>query len=140
MKPVRIRYVGGCHYVCAGDATAETIYEAVGPHPKLPKQAKIFWRRWDLSPAEFGVIAIVGKRLVGFFRYYLEEKDWWTMCAAGTWVDPDFRDRGIALKLWTRAQQREKCRRVEATVVSEGGRKLVEAFKKQFPKVKVKVQ
>jgi GNAT superfamily N-acetyltransferase len=137
---VRIRHVDGCHYTCAGDGTAETIYEEVNPHRLLPRQAKDFWKTWCLSPSEHGFIALDGHRLVGFFRYYLEEKDWWTLCAAGTWVAPSHRGQGIALKLWSAAQRREQCRRLEATVVSEGGQALVKAFQKKFPKVKVKLK
>lgn len=89
------------------------------------------------------MVAFQDKRVVGFFRYYLESlsKHRLGIAAAGTWVHPDFRGQGLALRLWTAAVKSQKAvYRVTATTVSPGGVALVKAFSAKFPHIKVKDQ
>lgn len=138
MKRPTLYDVDGCHYVCAGDGSARHYYEEVPPALRLPRDARRFWNRWCLQPAENAVIAVVNRRLVGFFRFFFEDGDvCFVMNAAGTWVHPSYRRRGLALRMWNRAQKIHRCREVRVVTVSEGGQALIAAFKKDHPKLTV---
>lgn len=86
------------------------------------------------NPAQFTVLAEDGKRLVGFFRYEFDAKG--ALCAAGTWVSPEERKRGLAAALWRHVLKRVRPRRVWVKTVSVGGRALVSALVREFPRVR----
>jgi len=85
-------------------------------------------------PAHYAVLAEDGRRLVGFFRYEYGPNG--TLRARGTWVDPKERGRGLAGALWRHVLKSAKPRRVWVKTVSEGGRGLVSALVREFPRIK----
>lgn len=83
-------------------------------------------------PAHFTVLCLDGRRLVGFLRYEYDRKG--TLCAAGTWVAPEARGKGIAADLWRHLLRRARPRAVWVRTVSVGGRALVSSLVREFPK------
>jgi len=95
------------------------------PYERFPVSARKLLKH--CGDADGGVLAWDGKRMVGFFRYFRECEG--TVNASGTWVDPAYRRRGIAKKMWNRLIARRPSR-VEVSTYTRGGRALVESIRR----------
>jgi len=137
MKQTYLKVVEACHYVCCGNGDAGNYHTAVTPPRQLSRAAKRFWKKCDLAPAEGAVIATCDGQVVGFFRYYTDWPGAKTLLAAGTWVDPEHRSRGLAKRMWKLAITNFRPKVINAVAVSEGGHSLVLAVKKLFPRIKI---
>lgn len=136
MARIVLRYVTRRHHVCSGRPTPkdEFAYDTVKPHQLLDDDAKTYWRKWRLASAEHALVALDGRRVVGWFRYYLyDDVD---LGACGTWVHPDYRGRGIGARLWKKVLRRYRPATMRAVTLSAGGRALVRMAHQKF-KVKV---
>lgn len=91
-------------------------------------------KEWDVEFSDKAIIAEENNSLVGFFRYDLGDIKPW-LYAAGTYVVPEYRNQNIAFNLWVKAIELEKPNKILAHIASDGGLKLVEKIKKQFPKI-----
>lgn len=134
---MRTLIVGWKHPVCCGNDPKGLQENEVEPHPSMPRQVKVFWKRWGLFCSDKAVIVLDDGELVGFFRFSIDKK---YIYAIGTWVHPDYRGQGMAKKMWTKALKSVRGKKtVTVTTVSEGGGALVVAMKKLFPNKKFNV-
>lgn len=90
-----------------------------------------------LDPCRHAIVAYDEGKIVGWLRYTRHGRH--TFYAAGTWVEPEYRGRELAQRLWRHALRRETPRRVMVTTVSDGGRRLIGALLPQFPRVAFQV-
>lgn len=120
------------HYVLDGVEISDSSY--IGPSPRLPQDAEKWWNQWALDdPADVGCVATHQRQLVGFVRILLGDS--W-LSAAGTWVDPDHRRSGLALKMWKKVLRRyTSFRMLDICVIpsTEEGHILVESLQRKFP-------
>lgn len=81
-----------------------------------------------LSNARATHVAVVRDRghIVGWFRYRFEDG---SLTALGTWVDIDYRNRGLGKKLWEKAIEGMKPTHIRVDPVSAGGTRLVESLR-----------
>ncbi len=115
---IEYRHVGPKHWVCRAD---------------LHEPAKAFFAGM-LDPCKHAVAAYEEGEIVGWLRYELG-RGGHTLYAAGTWVEPRYRDWGVAHGLWGLAMTRHKTvRKVAVRTVSIGGRVLVSSLVRWFPK------
>lgn len=98
-------------------------------------QSEFHKRKGFESGAYFVVLAREGQRMVGAFRAFTEVTPG-TIHAGGTWVDPEHRGTGLALRLWARMIRELRPGTVVVTTISRGGARLVKALKKRHPKLK----
>ena len=104
----------------------------VQPPPKLPRDAKMFWRVADLPDCDGGVIAWHKERVAGFCRYNLNFsasglRTATLLVMAGTWVAPSYRRRGLAVHMWGRVfKSLHSGTEVQVITVSTKGDMLVE--------------
>jgi GNAT superfamily N-acetyltransferase len=118
---VRLYVVGDGHYVAVGGR--DTQY-GPRPHPRLPDNAKRFWRKAGLGESDQAVIARHNGELVGFFRYSIyvtAMNDGRTLIAGGTWVAPAHRRKGLATRMWKLALRCTKLRRAEICTATNAG-------------------
>lgn len=101
-----------------------------------------WWERTSISPeaivffeastcydrASHRIEAHVGPILAGLFYYRIAAE---CLHAFGTWVEPSFRERGIALGMWDKAVKVTGCSRFCATAVSVAGEALVTSVTKR---------
>jgi GNAT superfamily N-acetyltransferase len=124
---LKLKLVKRPHVVCSGNDPDNL--DEVGPHRSLPGSARYFWKRAGLFSCDSAVIAMEGEQLVGFFRYWVEKP---MLQAAGTWVHPDYRGRGIAKKMWVKVLSQSWVKTVRFGTVSDGGRGMMKAVKTHF--------
>lgn len=126
---IRLQLVDQTHPVCRSVSGGDTARSM-----QLPPRAFLFRYRyvdWEVPEA---VIAVEDERLVGFFRFdhvkpmtgIISKAG--TIRAAGTWVDPGYRRRGVATSMWSYAVQRTKTPKVEVLTVTKAGTALVDAL------------
>ncbi len=100
----------------------------------LPEDIISILKEWDVEFSDKVIIAEEHNKLIGFFRYDLGDIKPW-LYAAGTYVIPEYRNQNIAFNLWAQAINFEKPNKILAHIASDGGLKLIEKIKKQFPKI-----
>lgn len=132
---MRIRIVNDTHYVCSGDNPLAFINEEVDPSPRLSEDAKRFWKKWGLYACDGAVVATEAGKVVGFFRYFTHGKGG-AITTAGTWVDPRYRNQGLALRLWKPVMTQKNLKTVYFVTVSRGGRRLVAAAARIYPRIR----
>ena len=100
----------------------------------LPEDILLELQNWQVEYADKVIIAYDNNVLVGFFRYDLGDTRPW-LYAAGTYIIPSYRKKNIASNLWHKAIELEKPNKILAHIASDGGLKLIEKIKKDFPKM-----
>lgn len=79
------------------------------------------------------VLAFSKGKLVGAFRAgQLEGGLLW---AGGTWVAKEYRGAGLAMRMWQRMLRETKPTRVNVTTITRGGKRLVAALKRKYPRI-----
>ena len=101
------------------------------------KQVARFEKRGMVGLAQFWADSVCGihathvaicldqKQIIGFFRFTIAGR---TLRAAGTWVDPRHRHRGLAKALWTTTLKRYRPEIVSVITISRGGTKLIRSL------------
>jgi len=103
-------------------------YEA-GRLKRLQRGGQAFISRWDTGSSHAVAVATVRRTIVGFFRYDVQAWHGETeLLAAGTWVAPQFRRRGIASALWWRALSVVRPTRVGVVAATVSGVRFLRAF------------
>lgn len=126
------------------DGSPKIIGCRVAPHPKLPRDARLFWRVVDLIGCEGGVLAWRKERLVGLCRYNLDYKASSLRTAselamAGTWVAPRYRRRELAVRMWNRVlRYLQSGTEVQVITVSTHGDQLVNKLISLHPRLHFK--
>lgn len=126
---MRLRHVNDNHYAVYGQE--DTAFGRT-PSPRLPGNAHQFWERWGLGEADEGVVATHEEKLVGFFRFSMDEDTLW---AAGTWVAPSFRRQGLATRMWDKAFRMYKPSNVYVTCATQMGFRFVGYLRRQHPTI-----
>jgi len=109
------------------------------PPAYLNKLAVAKWREWalgDAGVADGAVIANVGTKVIGFFRYNLGAYSD-LLIAYGTWVDSKYRRRGVTSKLWKKAIAKVKPYHIDVTTTSHAGYKFASKLAKQYNDVAI---
>lgn len=86
---------------------------------------------WDLSFADKVIIAYKNNILLGFYRYdigKIQNK----IYAAGTYVIPEFRSKGLAFSLWEKVIELEKPKIIYGHLESLEGFYLINKVKKKY--------
>lgn len=123
-----IRKLNKEHYLCKGQYNR--FYETK-PSKRLSIGAKRFWNKYDFNSCSGAYGAFENGKLIGFVRFSKSAYDN-TMYACGTYIEPNYRRKGIAKILWSKfvklAKREEKC--IEVCTASRGGRALIKSTKK----------
>jgi hypothetical protein len=88
----------------------------------------------QLDPVQFAVVRRHQGKTVGFLRYEFDRTG--QLCAAGTWVASTERRRGAAAELWRYLLRKTRPRAVWVRTVTPGGRALVAALVREFPRIR----
>lgn len=123
MSKVRLRLVDENHPVCASALED-------WPLARLPANARMHIKKWNVAEAEWAVIAMNGDTMVGFYRFQLWRN---YIVSLGTWVDPSHRRMGMASRMWSKAISEFPGYKVEVTAVSGSGEAFVEFIKSRYP-------
>lgn len=120
------------------------IYHAGPQHPiargEVDGDADEFVDEFLADGASDGVfIAKAAGHVLGWLRYYWypDEK---RLQAAGTWVEPEHRCKGVAQAVWGKAMRAYAPKRVTITTVTKEGRHLVGSIVRWFPRVEFDVR
>lgn len=119
----KVIFVGKDHNICLGKFTgAESRFFHHHPPGKVTDAAQILHNTnwWTRS----------------FLRYEMTGE---TMYPAGTYVWSGARGKGVAMCLWQAAIRREKPKHIVVRTVTRGGRALVCAVAKLYPKIEFEI-
>ena len=128
-------------------------YRIVGKRHKIPRAiftgaAKDFWDE-VLDPVPRAIVAFDDGEIVGWVRYEITgpraseaygipDQDL-VLWAAGTWVEPEYRGKGISHAMWGKLMQRYYPTYVKIRTITMGGRLLSAALVRWFPDVSFEV-
>jgi hypothetical protein len=114
------------------------------PHPHTVKgqlartfSGSFFWDKEEDLASDRAVLATRNGRLVGIQKFNVRiDKRKRVLKSVATFVWPMYRGINIAQKMWALALTSERIQVVDAQVVSDRGKTLIETLSEQFPKVK----
>lgn len=89
---------------------------------------------WDLAFADRVIVASENDIVVGFFRYDIGNSPD-NIYAAGTYVIPEYRNKGLAFSLWEEMIKLEQPKQMWGHVESLGGNSLLNKIKSQYFKI-----
>lgn len=89
---------------------------------------------WDLAFADRVIVASENDIVVGFFRYDIGNSPD-NIYAAGTYVIPEYRNKGLAFSLWEEMIKLEQPKQMWGHVESLGGNRLLNKIKSQYFKI-----
>lgn len=116
---MNLRWVGPKHYLC--DFRDER-------NARMPKAAHVFLLNTCNADCDGALCVFDRGQLVAFARFW-EYQD--TLQAAGTWVAPDYRRKGIAKRLWARILNRFPVP-MRVDTVSRAGARLGRSLQRKF--------
>lgn len=101
--------------------------------PLNPQQSgRTEWPSWITWKARY-VIAFAGSRIVGVLSYTRLDR---SMASRGTFVIKNYRQKGIARRLWDRTLQGDRIVQVNVGLVSDRGRTLINTLVAAYPRIK----
>jgi ribosomal protein S18 acetylase RimI-like enzyme len=127
MTAIRLQRVDRLHPVCRElwpGATARSM----GLPPGAFRFRKVYFLK---GYSDGAIIAKDGGRLVGFFRYDRRVGSS-TLQAVGTWVDPEYRRKGLAERMWRHAIRGIGIKRISVYTATNAGAALVQALAKKL--------
>jgi hypothetical protein len=126
---MRLREVTN-HYVIDGEGTDN--YNSVIPSKKLPKNAKLWFNKWEVGESTNAIVATHNGKLVGFFRFAIEGKNRTELTTCGTWCSANFRKHGLAFRMWTIVIKKYQPKYIYSVTMSLGGKRLLKKICEQF--------
>lgn len=116
--------------------TAPHLHTAQG-HLARTMSGHFFWDKDEPNPSDRAVLALRRGKLVGIQKFDVRiEKRQRILKSVATFVWPMYRDVNIAQRMWSLALTSERIQVVEANVVSDRGKTLIETLSEQFPDIR----
>lgn len=122
-------------YLCSYQYPNHPLTFPSGELKNLPEEIVNLLKDWEVEFADEVLIAYDQNVIAGFFRYDLGDIEPW-LYDAGTYVNPDYRNQGLAFGMWEKILMEKKSTRVFAHITSAGGLKIIHKIKNHYSNVK----
>lgn len=116
--------------------TAPHLHTANG-HLARTMSGHFYWDKDEPNPSDRAVLALCRGKLVGIQKFNVRvDKRRRVLKSVATFVWPMYRDVNIAQRMWSLALTTERIQVVEANVVSDRGKTLIETLSGKFPDIR----